>query len=283
MFWILPLPTKKLKMRRNCNVLPCVILVMLSGFLGFAQETTKYKDVLLNDKPAKLNVETGEITLIDQKAKKDTLKLQDSVTVAKPLVTDSIVSNTNSDFHVVKADETLLDIANRYNTTLTELKRANNLETTLVDEGQTLRVKNFDAITTPVKSEMVVEEPKAFQLETSAEETLNGVTYTKSTTDYHDVLKGQTLYSLAKLYDVTVDKLKQENGLNSNLIITGQQLRIANFDIIQNQGDVSVWTVSKGDTLYGIAKANGVSVQYIKDLNGLESNLIKVGQKLQLK
>nr|WP_262501162.1 LysM peptidoglycan-binding domain-containing protein [Psychroserpens sp. Hel_I_66] len=41
--------------------------------------------------------------------------------------------------------------------------------------------------------------------------------------------------------------------------------------------------VSKGDTLYNIAKRNSTTVEAIKTLNGLVSNLIKVGQTLQLK
>lgn len=268
-------------MLRNYNVFPCVTIVMLSCFLGVAQETTKYKEVLLNDKPARLNVETGEITLLEKSAS-TTKVFKDAEIVTKPTVIDSLVSSQQSNFYIVKKDETLLDIANRFNTTLTQLKRANNLETTLVDEGQSLKVRNFEVtesfnLSKDGKQTEVVK-PKALPKPTATE-----VSYTKSTTDYHNVLKGQTLYSIAKLYELSIDKLKQENGLSSNLIKVGQQLQIANFDTVNATENSLFWTVVKGDTLYSIAKANQVTVQQIKLLNGLDSNIITIGQKLKLR
>ena len=47
--------------------------------------------------------------------------------------------------------------------------------------------------------------------------------------------------------------------------------------------DNSIWTVSKGDTLYNIAKRNGLSVDELKSINNLSDNLILIGQKLKLK
>ena len=262
----------------------------MSGLLAFAQETPKYKEVLLDGKPARLNIETGEITLLNPDLKSNKpIKRKDSIIAVKKEVTDSLVSKTDSDFHVVKGKETLLDIANRYNTTLTELKRANNLETTLIDKGQKLRVRNFNAKNV-VKDTAEVADVEATPSEVWSkpsapeiqEEEGSPIGYIKSTTDFHEVLKGQTLYGLSKLYGLTVKDLINHNGLTSSLIKVGQQLRIANFNV-QTIQKSSVWVVEEGDTLYNISKRNGLTVEELKRLNELTGNLILVGQKLQLK
>ncbi|WP_369992796.1 LysM peptidoglycan-binding domain-containing protein [Winogradskyella sp.] len=244
-------------MQRSYKLILSIIVVILSGALAFAQEAA-YKDVILDGKPAKLNLKTGEITLVDSEGKSK------NIATSKHISDDKKEVEIDSDFHVVQENETLLDVANRYNTTLTELKRVNNLETTLVNEGQQLRVRNFDNIepeTDDMSPEPVLKETK---------------------NDYHIVEEGQTLYSLGIRYGLTVDELKRLNRLSSNIIKVGEKLRIANFSSNGEKGDLSVWTVSKGDTLYSIAKSNGLTVEQLKSLNGLTGNLIKVGQKLQL-
>lgn len=86
---------------------------------------------------------------------------------------------------------------------------------------------------------------------------------------YHQIKKGDTLYSLAKEYETTVDQLKHLNNLKNNTIYAGKKLEVP-----------TTLTVKKGDTLYSISKKYGLTVKELKSLNGLKSNLIKVGQKL---
>lgn len=251
-----------------------VVIVLLAGLFAFGQETkVKYKDVLLDGKPAKLNILTGEITLVDSKKTRVTT-IKDSLVLVEQknnILQDSTIV---SDFHVVSGNETLLDIANRYKTTLTELKEVNNLETTLVNQGQRLRIRNFDA----VNEESAIEDTNDYEaLEIS--ETINS----SHKIEFHTVVEGETLYSLSNQYGTTVNDLKIQNDLKSNLIIVGQKLRVSNFDASKVFSDLDYWVVSKGDTLYNISKRNGISVDQIKQLNGLTTNLIKIGQKLKLK
>ena len=272
-------------MPRHYRLVLSIMVVLWSGLLAFTQERPKYKDVLLDGKPAKLNIETGEVTLVND-INPGHLKKKDSLTMTKPEVNDSITSKIESDFHKVKENETLLDIANRYHTTLTELKRINNLETTLVNKGQIILVRE-DAVKLVVDTEasdtLVSESELVSKSITSSKESSNLIGYSKSSTDFHTVLKGQTLYSLSKLYGLSINELKRYNGLSSNLIKTGQELRIANFDAKTAQDQTAFWTVVKGDTLYSIARKNGLSVDELKRINGLTSNLILIGQKLSLK
>ncbi|WP_181897147.1 LysM peptidoglycan-binding domain-containing protein [Winogradskyella pacifica] len=168
----------------------------------FAQNEVKFKDVILDGKPAKLNIVTGEITLVKLEDKVVETKI-DSVETKPILVTDSSIIKTSkpidvdSDFHIVKEGDNLFQLSIKYNTSLSELKKANNLETTLIEVGQKLRVQNFDTVT------------------------------------------------------------KEEQSL--------------------------VWIVTKGDNLYRIAKEKGTTVKALMRINGLKSDVIKIGQKLQLK
>ncbi|TBN19034.1 LysM peptidoglycan-binding domain-containing protein [Hyunsoonleella pacifica] len=186
------------------------ILFFISSALMYAQSKPVYKDVLLNGKPAKLNVETGEFiqvngntidtikpVQVDSKTvkHKEVIGSSDS-NVKKPVVKDALVKikdKPTPTFHIVKAGETLFGVSKKYDVSLIDLKKANNLETTLISVGQKLRIANFDQIDT--LAIWIVE-------------------------------KGNTLYSIAKKNNTTVKELKQLNNLKSNTIIIGQKLRL---------------------------------------------------------
>lgn len=96
------------------------------------------------------------------------------------------------------------------------------------------------------------------------------------------VKSGDTLWSIAKKFGVTVDELKEKNNLASNALSINQVLLIPTEDEVSvPEGDY--YTVKKGDTLYGIANKYGLTVDELKALNNLSSNLLSVGQKLLVK
>lgn len=109
-----------------------------------------------------------------------------------------------------------------------------------------------------------------------------GVTYKKPTSgnidEYYIVQKGDTLWSIASKNNISVNKLKEINNLNSNLITVGQKL------LLKSDGnEVSnniIYTVVKGDTLWDIANKYKTTVSKIKSANNLTSNLLQIGQKL---
>ena len=93
------------------------------------------------------------------------------------------------------------------------------------------------------------------------------------------VKSGDTLYSIALQFGTTVDAIKRLNNLNNNLLSIGQVLKISNNN---NNSNSTTYTVQNGDTLYGIAKQFGTSVDNIKRLNNLNNNVIIVGQVLRI-
>ncbi len=114
----------------------------------------------------------------------------------------------------------------------------------------------------------------------------------------YKVEKGDTLYSISRKYQITVAELRTANNLSENDIIkVGQKLIIPDADIgtaaalssskssssAKPAGKTIQYVVAKGDTLYGIARKNGMSVADLMALNGLDSStVIKVGQKLKV-
>lgn len=113
----------------------------------------------------------------------------------------------------------------------------------------------------------------------------------------HLVKKGETLYGIAKKYQITISELKAANNLSDKDVLkAGQKLVIPSADI-ENAATLSstnsstsnssskteTYIVQKGDTLYGIAKKYDIKVSEIYSLNGMsQKDVLKVGQKLKV-
>ena len=149
--------------------------------------------------------------------------------------------------YTVKKGDSLYSIANKYNTTVEELKRINNLTSNALSIGQVLKL--------PSDKPNKIEQEK------------NTITYT--------VQKGDSLYSIARKYSTTIDKIKDLNNLTTNLLSIGQVLLIPT-----NTNLETTYTVQKGDSLYSIAKKYNTTVDKLKQLNNLTSNLLSIGQIL---
>ena len=106
---------------------------------------------------------------------------------------------------------------------------------------------------------------------------LDYIGYSKDDLDYYTVKSGDTLYSIAKKYGITVDKLKDLNNLKNNMISVNQKLLVNDQKKDQT---TNAYVVEKGDTLYSIAKKYSTTVSKIKELNNLKSDTLSIGQEL---
>ncbi len=77
---------------------------------------------------------------------------------------------------------------------------------------------------------------------------LNYIGYIDETDNTYIVKKGDSLYSIAKKYNISVEELKAANKLTSNLLTIGQVLVIP--EIVKEPEDYTVYTVKKGDTFF---------------------------------
>ena len=200
---------------------------------------------------------------------------------------------TTSEYVVSKGD-TLYGIAQKFGTTVDNLKSINNLTTDSLAIGQILKIPSEEVSSTntyTVKSgdtlygiaskyNTTVDELKSLNNLTS--NTLSiGQTLkipsgtTSNNTSTYTVVKGDTLYGIANKYNTTVDELKSLNNLTNNTLSIGEVLKVP------SSGNVT-YTVKSGDTLYSIAREFGTTVSAITDLNNLETTVLSVGQKLLL-
>ncbi len=158
--------------------------------------------------------------------------------------------------HRVRRGQTLGAIARRYGTSVGALMRANNLRSAhRIREGQLLYI--------PGRGGAVA------RVERNAP---NGV---------HTVRRGESLGAIAAAYGTTVQRIKAANGLSSNLIHPGQQLRVASGAGSSRSGGGRVHTVRRGDTPSTIARRHGVSLSALLRANDLgRRSTIYPGQKL---
>ncbi|TBN16720.1 LysM peptidoglycan-binding domain-containing protein [Hyunsoonleella pacifica] len=111
------------------------------------------------------------------------------------------------------------------------------------------------------------------------------------------VKSGDYLGKIARIYGVRVSDIKRWNGLRNNNLKIGQRLsiyprkpvvsvpKIATKKIKPKPitGDITIYTVKSGDSLWSIAqKFSGVSIQNIKDWNGISGSKLKPGMKLKI-
>lgn len=93
------------------------------------------------------------------------------------------------------------------------------------------------------------------------------------------VKSGDSLWSISKKYNTSVDALKNANNLSTNILQIGQKLVIPSMDVPTGTGE-QTYTVQKDDTLYAIAGKYGISVNSLMQANKLSSTNLSIGQKL---
>lgn len=200
---------------------------------------------------------------------------------------------STQDTYIVKQGDTLWSIAQKYQTTVNVLKSVNNLVSDVIVPGQVLVIPKGDVST------MYVVKPGdtlwriANQYGVSVDQLVSYnnlpnhmlavgqilMIPSRSSHIQYTVQKGDTLWIISMKYGISVESLKRENNLVDNMIYIGQVLKIPNE--FHNQ-EPMVYTVGYGDTLWSIAARYGTTVEQIKNLNGLQSNLIMIGQKLKI-
>ena len=186
------------------------------------------------------------------------------------MIPNSSGTNPNNMFmYTVKAGDTLYGIAKKYNTSVEALKDINYFTSNALVIGQVIRIPemyyNYDEMLPP-----------------------NYINYV--------VKKGDTLYTIARDNNVSVDTIMKDNGLTNTYLVIGQTLKLrVSSEAIDNieecfgeeyipveTNNNIVYIVKRGDSLYQIAKKYNTSVSNIMKLNNLKSINLSIGQELKI-
>lgn len=197
------------------------------------------------------------------------LKLKNSQTTNSSSSSSSTAATTAGTY-TVKAGDTLSAIASRYSTSSSTLASLNSLSNpNLIYVGQVLKVSSNASTSSSTGS--------------SANSTV-------TTAASYTVKAGDTLSAIAAKYGTTYQALASANSIsNPNDIYVGQVIKVsatataASSQAASSTSSNGSYTVKSGDTLYGIALANGLNWQTLAKQNGIsDPNVIFVGQKLSL-
>ena len=152
--------------------------------------------------------------------------------------------NTRTVTYTVQSGDTLWRIALNYGTTVQEIANINGISNpNLIYPGQVLRILENSTV------------------EGKEERGTGSIVYT--------VKRGDTISKIAIAYGVTIQHIVEMNGIqNPNLIYPGEKIRIteSRSNQLNEMGDTNLdvtYVVRKGDTLWGISRKFGVSVDYL--------------------
>lgn len=177
---------------------------------------------------------------------------------------------TESSYKVRKGDN-LGSIAQQFNLTVEELKQINNIDGNKIDIGQELKVSGAP--------ESKSKQEKSHNIKTKS----------------YTVRKGDNLEAIAKEHNMTIDDLKEINGIKGNKLSIGQELKVAASEShnssqknaasekAEPKKNGATHTVEKGESLYTIAKQYDITVEELKEMNNLSENGLRPGMELNIK
>ena len=153
-----------------------------------------------------------------------------------------------TDQHLVKTGDTLYSLAKHYGTTVSAIMRANALTSYIIRVGQTLVIR-------------------------SADDPVTGPTI-------HTILPGETLWSIARSYQTTVQAIMLANRLWDYTIYAGELLIIPGPSEPSAPTEPTIHTVAAGETLYSVAQRYQTTVSAIMEANRLADTTIHPGDLL---
>jgi LysM repeat protein len=198
-------------------------------------------------------------------------------------------------YYNAKKGEKLGEIADRYNVDRATIQKWNNIKSDKLRKATKLKIYSSTQVQKAEVSS--TKDTKASVLATTG----NTLSEQDRNAEQHIVSKGEKLYQVAIRYGLTTSSIKKLNNLASSKISEGQVLILekdkeaidSNLEtgkksnaepnpiLIVNQ-PVKEYTVKKGDRLFSIAKSYGLSISQLKELNHLNSDILKFGQVLRV-
>lgn len=156
----------------------------------------------------------------------------------------------------VQKGDTLYSISQKFNTTVDEIKRLNNITSNNIYINQELYIPTSTSTpSTPLPIPPIDDDENEEYSE-------------------YIVQKGDSLWKISRDYNITVKELIELNNLATTTLQIGDKL------LVPINKTEKIYTVQRGDTLWSIAKENNVTVNELKEKNNLTTNLLSIGQTI---
>ncbi len=198
------------------------------------------------------------------------------------------------DTYIVQKGDTLYAISKRFNIPIDTIKKINSLTSDTLSIGQTIYLIEKPNLNTYIvqrgdtlysialKNNTTVEKLKELNHLLDNNLSINQELFLPEEEteeyDFYTVQKGDSLWKIANQYNIPVTELIEINQLKDLTLQINQKLLVPKIEQANN-----TYTVEKGDTLWSIARKEGLTIEELKALNNLQSNLLSIGQILKIK
>lgn len=236
-------------------------------------------------------------------------------------ITGGGIYSTPAMIYVMEQNGTLEDVAKKFGMTLEELKELNGIE----GEGDIraytpVRVRRTgDMNIAPITfnyagNSLAQKNTNSGYAGTVKGHTVSEATYNKGVTygnadgsGYYMVLPKNTLYTIAKIHNTTVEEIKKLNNLKSDLIYTGQRLRLnkdvpvipVSQDDLSSLADFGIsysdqmgemvtidgekrYVTNEEDTFHTVCLRFNLEMEELRTMNGLKNYMLRPGMPLKV-
>ena len=272
---------------------------MVPGLSEVNSKNLKFNNlkVILSGNSNNLNSLAAEAGIsIKLLIKYNDLNPQDPIKANTIYYLESKKSKSQIGFHVVENSETLWSISQKYALRLNKLKTMNRITSNeKIEIDRVLYLNAKRPKNTPIqyhkkeqKKEMnaatinIEEQPeKSDKIIPTSTTVKNKIPTAKK---IHTVVEGESLWSLAQKYNVSVKDLRTFNEINENDALNiGQELYIFSARKgLPKASKSNIYTVQAGDSFYSIAVKHNVTVKYLMQLNRRTNDVVMIGDKLKV-
>lgn len=261
-----------------------------NGNNGNEDYVSPYSSLNTDNNVASNQTNDSESEVVNENVNEDLAVNEDTKSPIEELTESVIPEGTVAVTYRVKNDDSLLGIADLFNSRVSDIRNWNNIPyTTTIKIGQSLTV---------YVPEGMKDYYASLDKSTEIENTSTVVTKSNKTTKnlgvvFHRVRRGESLGLIAAKYGVSVNQLRDWNNVSGNKIMSGRNLRIysdgnSNYtasNVAKNKNlnmNLYKYKVKHGDSMSEIADKFGVTAQQIKKWNKIKGNNILAGKTLKI-